>query len=237
MFNRDGQHVVIKIIGHMLCEHRDIFLKKVFHKPIIKPLFRYRESEIVEEILRKLKPQRCLEWGTGYSTLYYPKYLNENAIWISIDHDIEWVKRIKRLNQNPKVEIFWVSPNNLPWTDEYRDGNYSDLKDYIDFPSKFGKFDFILIDGRARKHCLIKAHELIKNDGVVVLHDANRKYYHGLFLLYKHRILFEDSRKNDGGLMVGTIDLDINTIFDLDTHRKLWCYVQKLGSFGVALRL
>jgi hypothetical protein len=103
-----------------------------------------------------------LEWGAGFSSLYFPKYLENGSKWFSIEHDLTWFNKIKILNQNPKCVIFHVKANHFPWTDEYNDGAFSDLRDYLSFPMKFGKFDFILIDGRARSYCLIAALELIE---------------------------------------------------------------------------
>jgi len=173
--------------------------------------------------------------GAGYSTLYFPKILSKDAKWISIEHDREWFVRIKKINHNPNVEIYLVQPNRFPWTDRYKDGDLHDLKNYVNFPSKFGKFDFILIDGRARKYCMIKAHELIRNNGVVVLHDANREYYHEPFKLYGHKIIFRDFRKDAGGLFIGSKKLNIDAIIDVDRHRKLWCFINNLGKAGTRI--
>jgi len=32
----------------------------------------YIEIDIITEILMKRKPRICLEWGSGYSTIYFP---------------------------------------------------------------------------------------------------------------------------------------------------------------------
>jgi predicted O-methyltransferase YrrM len=209
-------------------KYRDKILIDVFHRNLIKPWMEYKEIEIVEEILCNLQPERSLEWGAGYSTLYFPKCLKRNARWISVEHYRDWATKIEHMNQNPDVKIILVEPNHFPWTDPDKDGASSDLEDYLEFPTQFGNFDFILIDGRARNAALIKAYELIKNDGVVVLHDANRRRYHTAFEKYKHQALFVDHRKNRGGLWVGSKGVDLHTVLNVDKHRRLWQILHRM---------
>ncbi|MEM3394013.1 MAG: hypothetical protein QXY79_03100, partial [Candidatus Methanomethylicia archaeon] len=114
--------VIGDIFKYVLYEWRDILLTKIFQKELIKPLMKYREMDIIKEVILALNPKKVLEWGTGYSTLYFPKYLPKHSLWISIEHDIKWFKKIKVLNQNPNVKIHLVLPNNSPWSDEYGDG-------------------------------------------------------------------------------------------------------------------
>jgi len=130
-------------------------MKEFLLRHPVKPWMRHKEIDIIVELIKKKKPKYCLEWGAGYSTVYFPRFLNDNALWISVEHDEKWANRIRYMIRRPNIKIYYVPPNNYPWTDEYNDGTYADLKDYVDFPKKLGmKFDFILVDGRARKDCL-----------------------------------------------------------------------------------
>ena len=223
--------ILLDLIDHTIKEYRDKLYEKLSGKLIPKPWMKYREIEIIKEILINLKPKKCLEWGAGFSTLYFPKLLDNNAQWISIEHEKEWFKKIRNLNKNPNVKIYLVEPNNYPWSDEYGDGSYSDLRDYIEYPTKFGKFDFILVDGRARKHCLMKAYELLSNNGIVVLHDANRIYYHKPFKLFKHSLLLTDYRKDAGGIWIGSKELNIQEVLDVERHTNFWKAINKFGRF------
>lgn len=198
------------------------FLKNNFRIEVKKPWMVYEEIHIIEEILLNLRPKNCLEWGAGYSTLNFSKLLGKDAHWTSIEHERSWAEKIIGLNQDQNVRVIYIAPNRSPWTDQFRDGAYTDLADYIEYPDKLGKLDFILIDGRARKDCLIKALTLIDDRGIVVLHDANRRYYHGPFSSYKYQALFNDKRKNEGGLWVGSKGRDINEILNVPKHKKLW---------------
>jgi len=214
--------VITALLYQLYRENRDKFIHKVFKKKSAKPLMKYREIEIITEILKNLKPQRTLEWGAGYSTLYFSQFAGKDAKWFSIEHHGDWAQRVKAMNTNLNMEIFYVEPDHFPWTDEFNDGSYSDLKQYIDFADGLGDFDFIFIDGRARKEALRKAFQLIKDDGVVVLHDANRHYYHEPFKLFNHQALFADKRGDGGGIWVGSKGREINSVLDLALYAKLW---------------
>ena len=225
-----------------------------------------KEIAIVEEILLELRPTRCLEWGSGYSTLYFSKFIPDSAKWIAVEHDRAWQQFVVRLmNSTPvqeqrgqegwhrvylrgqltkmgfatldrairifkkrpqsgaDIEIFSVPPTHFPWSDGDEDGSYADLKDYIEFPVAFSPFDFILVDGRARKDCLVKAHTMIKETGVVILHDANREYYHEPLEFYRYQTLFTDaSLGSGGGLWVGSKGLDLKNVLDLNKHHLAW---------------
>jgi predicted O-methyltransferase YrrM len=196
-----------------------ILLEKFTHARSIKPRMDYKVISIISEILRRKKPRRCLEWGAGYSTVFFPKYLRGNALWIAVEHNMEWYHKtkqnIKRLNTN----IYYLPPNNFPWTDMYEDGAYSDLKDYVEFPKTLNsKFDFILIDGQARKYCLLCALDILDKNGVVVLHNANREYYQEPLKLYKHQVLFYEF----GGLWIGSINLNLQTVLNIKKHEQIY---------------
>ncbi len=205
--------------------------RRVSKEKIQKPWMKYKEIDVIKEILKKIKPLKCLEWGSGYSSIYFPNYIHKAARWISIENDIDWANHIKTINQRSNVEIFYKKPNNFPWTDENNDGAYSDLKDYIEYPGKFGTFDFILIDGRARKECLLKAYDIINEEGIVILHDAGRIHYHEPFSLYKFTTLFEDSPKSIGGLWVGSKNINIEKVLNIKKHKKIWNSYTRLKNF------
>ena len=58
----------------------------------------------------------------------------------------------------------------------FEEGSYIEFSEYVDHVDKVGRqyFDFVLIDGRARMDCAIKALSYIDQQSVVVVHDAER---------------------------------------------------------------
>ena len=56
-----------------------IKIKNIRYKPYMKN----REIMILEEVIRNLNPKNCLEWGSGYSTIYFPKLLLKRCKLVS----------------------------------------------------------------------------------------------------------------------------------------------------------
>ncbi len=144
----------------------------------IVPWMRQKEFGIFKEIIVNHQPLRCLEWGAGYSTLYFPTLLPTAAQWHAIEHNTDWAARIASLNRKANVMVHRIAPTNSHWQG---DGTPLEFEQYLKFPQQFHPFDLIVVDGRARKACLDTAPSLLSDRGVVILHDANRTAYHAGF--------------------------------------------------------
>lgn len=179
----------------------------------INPWMAHEEIKFIKDMLIRLRPEACLEWGAGYSTLYFPKFIPKKSTWLSIEHEPKWHAKIRSMNNRKNVKIFHVEPNHFPWQDKHNDGTYADLKDYVEFPSKIGKFDFILVDGRARSACLYKAHELLNAKGIVVLHDAEREFYHEPLSQYKYQAFFSGYGNGKRKLWIGSREINVEDMF------------------------
>lgn len=205
--------------GHQILQH----LKRKWNKKLGKvqeiPWMAQKERDILEEALVRLNPSKCLEWGSGFSTLTFPKLLSQNIEWSSIEHDDAWHKAISARELPQQVTLDHVGAGNPPPYEE-TDGGYGDFKKYIEHPKD--QYDFILIDGRARNHCLKRAYDLISNNGLVVMHDANRPSYLENTSLFEHQYLFTDHRKTFGGLWIGSKSSTIDTFINLNHHQALW---------------
>ena len=94
------------------------------------------------------KNDKVLEYGSGESTSQISNRVKE---LISIEHQKEWFEKIK-LDKTENSQIYLVEPN-LPYSEGNHCGTYEEFRDYIEFPIKYGPYDVILIDGRARVHC------------------------------------------------------------------------------------
>jgi hypothetical protein len=99
----------------------------------------------------------------------------------------------------------------------------------VEYPARFGEYDFILVDGRAREACLRQARYLLSDGGVVVLHDANRDFLHTPLELYPRQIFFRDYRRYSGGIWIGSVGREISSLIDLRRHRSIWGFYNALG--------
>jgi predicted O-methyltransferase YrrM len=200
--------------------------RKIFRKTSV-PWMRHKEIDLLGELIDNLQPRKSFEWGAGFSTIFYPQLLDENSTWHALEHNLEWYNQIKTLNNRSNVKISHVFPDNKDFKD---DGSYEDFKTYINFPKE--TYDFILVDGRARKDCLEKAYQIISDRGIVVLHDANRKKYHEPFKMYKNSFLLTDYHKNGGGLWFGSKNTTLESVIDVQKHLKIWKKHRLIGQFA-----
>ncbi|MFC1775247.1 class I SAM-dependent methyltransferase [Patescibacteria group bacterium] len=152
-----------------------------------KPKMKKSEIRIIEKQLLELGTKgrvNILEWGSGGSTVYFTQFLKQNNIpydWVSIEYNKNWHDKVLQLVQDDKntnVKLFDVGNNSLFQ-------RHVNMDEYVAYPSTTRKrFDFILVDGRKRRRCLIEAKDLLNPNGVVYLHDAFRKHYHSSFEYY-----------------------------------------------------
>lgn len=119
-----------------------------------------------------------LEWGSGGSTLYFPRYVKR---YFSIEHNKHWYE--KGTNAKPdNCTIYWVKEN-APRT---RPTKRKEFKDYVEYIHCLGieKFDAVLIDGRARIYCAFEVKPYLKEDSIIFLHDCHRKEYKEIYEHY-----------------------------------------------------
>jgi predicted O-methyltransferase YrrM len=132
------------------------------------------EYEIMK-MERLLNPDMvCLEFGSGYSTAYFPKFVD---LWVSIEHDQKWYDRTRKMLIEEDISnVVYLLRNKT---------NYNRIGG-IDFIKE--GYDLILVDGYDRENSLKTASELINRNGIILLHDYGRQYFH-LFNKYKHKII------------------------------------------------
>lgn len=155
----------------------------------MKPWMQDDQIALVEKILTSFNKKKIAiaEWGAGGSTVYFPQFLKRMGIkysWMSMEHKSDWAKQVQQHIKDDKqirVHLFEQkaeSPQSI------------NLDGYVSFPRICcdigkNKFDFILIDGRARARCLVEARFLLNPGGIIMLHDAERKKYHYVFPLFE----------------------------------------------------
>ena len=149
----------------------------------------------IETIEKYLKPSfKMLEYGSGGSTLYFSRLVQE---YYSVEHDAEWYEKITKILINPfhthkisKYSLVEVAKEDIkpapvqqtpvPWSQLETSDYYYLFEKYIKEPSKFGaKFDAVLIDGRARPECAKFIYNFLSPNAYVFIHDYwPRLYYH-----------------------------------------------------------
>lgn len=135
---------------------------------------------------------RCLEWGSGGSTVELLTRPGVSEV-VSVEHDQTWWESMREV-RDPRLQLHHV-PSDAPGPDESPGTPWAEraeydpalLASYIAFPQ--GMFDFILVDGRARRFCLLRGRELLAPGGVMVLHDAQREAYRDVLQQLKAELL------------------------------------------------
>lgn len=147
-----------------------------------KPMMSDEEIKIIDSLLQSRKPQSCLEWGSGLSTLHFSRHEFIQS-WLSIEHNGNYVEFLRGQTQ-PNTNVIWA-----------------DKEWYLDSVKLNGrKYDFIFIDGNEREGCLNIAHDLIKPGGFILLHDCDRAEYQDFLKLYKHTKITRGEIPDKGGM-------------------------------------
>jgi predicted O-methyltransferase YrrM len=206
-------------------DFREKFRQKVLKRYEL-PWMKSKELDIIIEVLSRQKPKVCFEWGSGFSTLYFPKIFSFIEKWYSIEHNEDWYKTISQKINDPRVTLTYVQRNHTGSSanpENHNDGSYEDFKNYVEFPASLAmKFDFMFIDGRARKDCLKKAFDLVADEGVVIVHDANRDYYVSDMPPFANVLRLTDYRKKRGGILLASKSKPITSILDVEAHKAAW---------------
>jgi hypothetical protein len=130
--------------------------------------------------------QTVLEWGSGWSTLEFSKYVKE---YYSIEHDIVWYERVSALAEE-KTKVYFVPPQtpDFKWA-PYVPAKEPVFRSYIKYSETLAslgkKFDIVFIDGRARLFCAIEALNYLNETAVVFIHDFNRPRYWDVIKKYR----------------------------------------------------
>lgn len=120
------------------------------------------------KVLAEFNPRHILEFGPGVSTLIMQDYPSVETI-TTVEHDIAWFSKWQS-QLGSKVTL--LLEENLS-----------------KYPYQFyGDFDLYFIDGREREICLTLCN---KQNGIVILHDAERESYKPYIDRFKY-IFMED---------------------------------------------
>ena len=140
-----------------------------------------------------LPTHTMLEWGSGYSTLWYSQFVQH---YYSIEHHKEWYNDVQKELQargTSQVEhvLSHVPDGHKGWPGGFAEGTLEQFQSYVHSSSSFGvgKFDRVLSDGRARAACLEYILPYLKPDSIVFVHDyRSRRYYHSVAAEYYNEV-------------------------------------------------
>lgn len=125
-------------------------------------------------IFEYFKPESVFEWGVGSSTdtilgFDFIKSLD------SVEGSSVWFDKYKH-KTNERFRLIY-EPNSLL---------------YPLVTGRFGEYDFIFVDGVKREKCLETAMNMLKENSIVMLHDANRPNYKSFIDMYKYGIFTDN---------------------------------------------
>lgn len=155
-----------------------------------KPMMSDADILAIDNVMRKLPANtRCLEWGSGNSTIYFPMRHDDIGKWVSIEHNGHYIDYLSPKVDKNLVTLIWVQ----------------DDADYVDCVKKnIGHYDFILIDGisEQREKCLEEAYNILAPGGVILLHDAQRREYKDFISKYPNRKILSEGEIPDGEFFI-----------------------------------
>lgn len=123
----------------------------------------------------------AFEWGSGGSTLWLAERVGS---LISVEHDEEWVRRVQSSLHASKLEncqLRLLPPNpeatpSLIYNSALIEANFTAYVAAVD-QCEDRSLDLVLIDGRARADCLLRAASKVKPGGMLILDDSDRERY------------------------------------------------------------
>jgi predicted O-methyltransferase YrrM len=119
--------------------------------------------------------RRILTWSAGGSLAQLAEQWPEAEILClesEAGYALDWRQRLAHL---PRVTILHL-PQGVPFGGS-RDYACHPLRVALAAGADPAAWDLVFIDGRARCDCLVVAFLVVKRDGIVVLHDAERENY------------------------------------------------------------
>lgn len=119
----------------------------------------FTDTFLRELVTWDLKDKWVLEWGSGWSTLWWANHV---ARVRSIEHDPVWWELVRAITKDTKFPL---------WHDLYirlTESVYSYQGSSLD-----NLWDIIVIDGKWRVECAVEAMKIVKLGGIIILDNSN----------------------------------------------------------------
>lgn len=166
------------------------YRKKNFPSPWIIP----QATEFYKKVLKE--DMKGAEFGGGFSTAFIAPRVNS---LVTVEHDEEWSKITENMLKERKLDN--VDYRVIPAIKNPDKVTLVELDSFDGFQikSEFNNYfsaldteenksyDFIIVDGRARTECCIKAIPKIKDGGMLILDNSERERYLPVFEILKEK--------------------------------------------------
>ena len=144
------------------------------------PWWTYRAIDEVERFLASRPGARVFEYGSGASTVWLARRADRVE---SVEHDLRFAAEVRDLVDGlDNVVLHEVPATTTEAQAVVRSGRHGqtdlDFGAYVRAIDRVGgRFDLVVIDGRARVACLHHALDHLAEDGLVVFDDVRRRRY------------------------------------------------------------
>lgn len=160
----------------------------------MKPYMRDDERQAMIDLLIRRQVRGVLEYGSGGSTVTFPRVAPTLKRWVSIEHDPKWAASVCKA-----IAVHGCTSVDLHLVQVHA----GDASRYIHLPLRLAeRFDLVFVDGIHRVSCLLAAPTFLHSDGAVLLHDASRKQYESGLSPYTKRTKLTDGDGNHQGLLL-----------------------------------
>lgn len=148
----------------------------MLYSPMIDKLALKEWEKIIDSGPR---PFDVFEWGCGGSSIWFGQ--KQVGKVYSVEHNLAWYDEIKKAKESFKLNNIYIMY--IPAVPELGcrhslsmpDLNFFAYTNIIHDLNR--KFDFILVDGRARVICFKNACNYLNENGYIILHDSERNMY------------------------------------------------------------
>lgn len=146
------------------------------------------EFSQVLAVFEAVGPRVCLEWGSGGSTRALLEQCPFIEKYVSVEHDQRWFENVRSQIRDPRLDLHCAPADDPLPTGSNRqeeiawcaraEANPAMFATYVGLPRTLHpSYDLVMVDGRARNFCLREGYSLLRQGGVLLLHDAQREDY------------------------------------------------------------
>ncbi len=137
-----------------------------------QPWWPFAMTEYVESALPA--NAQVFEYGGGGSSLWLA---DGGAHTTIVEHDLDWGRRLQSVLPADQTEVLMIPPSESGLVSSAGGDGYFD--EYVGAIDAYEdeSFDLVVVDGRARVDCVLRAKPKVKRGGLLLLDDSDRPRY------------------------------------------------------------